>query len=56
MHRLLVSGQIASYNRGMTTKNNPSGFGWSQGQVAPQAHVDVPHGLYEEEHGRRGFF
>lgn len=33
-----------------------SGFGWSQGQVAAQPHVKVPDGLYEEEHGRRGFF
>lgn len=33
-----------------------SGFGWSQGKVAAQPHVKVPEGLYEEEHGRRGFF
>lgn len=35
---------------------NVSGFGWSQGQVSPQPHVGVPDGLYEEEHGRNGFF
>lgn len=33
-----------------------SGFGWSQGRVAAQPHVKVPDGLFEEEHGRRGFF
>ncbi len=33
-----------------------SGFGWSQGKFAAQPHVQVPEGLYEEEHGRRGFF
>lgn len=36
--------------------NIPSGFGWSQGPVAEQAHVHVPKGLYEEEHARNGFF
>ncbi len=34
----------------------PSGFGWSQGEVAAQPHVKIPKGTYEEEHGRRGFF
>ncbi len=33
-----------------------SGFGWSQGTVTPQPHVNVPEGTFEEEHGRRGFF
>lgn len=33
-----------------------SGFGWSQGKVTPQPHVNVPQGTFEEEHGRRGFF
>lgn len=37
-------------------KNLPSGFGWSQGHFSPQPHVDVPEGLYEDEHGRQGFF
>ncbi|MEK6580386.1 MAG: hypothetical protein AABZ55_14260, partial [Bdellovibrionota bacterium] len=36
--------------------NIPTGFGWSQGKVSPQPHVDVPEGTYEEEHGRQGFF
>ncbi len=36
--------------------NIPSGFGWSQGSVSAQPHVHVPAGLYEEEHGRHGFF
>lgn len=33
-----------------------SGYGWSQGIVAKQAHVRIPEGSYEEEHGRNGFF
>lgn len=33
-----------------------SGFGWSQGTVSAQPHVDVPEGLFEEEFGRNGFF
>lgn len=33
-----------------------SGFGWSQGTFAKQPHVGVPQGLFEEEHGRNGFF
>lgn len=37
-------------------KNLPSGFGWSQGRVSAQPHVQVPQGTYEEEHGRNGFF
>lgn len=37
-------------------KNLPSGFGWSQGRFSQQPHVQVPGGLYEEEHGRQGFF
>jgi len=37
-------------------KNLPTGFGWTQGRVAAQPHVHVPEGLYEEEHGRQGFF
>ncbi len=37
-------------------KNIPSGFGWAQGKHCAQPHVNVPEGLYEEEHGRRGFF
>ncbi len=37
-------------------KNIPSGFGWTQGAVSPQAHVHTPEGTYEEEHGRNGFF
>ncbi|MGB0453724.1 MAG: homogentisate 1,2-dioxygenase [Bacteriovoracaceae bacterium] len=28
----------------------------SSGTVTKQAHVDIPDGLYEEEHGRNGFF
>lgn len=39
-----------------TQSGYQSGFGWSQGKVTPQPHVDVPEGTYEEEHGRRGFF
>ena len=27
-----------------------------KGKVAPQAHVGIPEGTYEEEHGRKGFF
>lgn len=38
----------------MVTKH--SGFGWSQGIHPLQAHVHIPEGAYEEEHGRRGFF
>lgn len=37
-------------------KNISSGFGWSQGVVTPQPHVQVPEGTYEEEHARNGFF
>src|SRR3954471_11204029 len=37
-------------------KNLPSTFGWSQGVHSSQAHVHVPQGTYEEEHGRQGFF
>jgi homogentisate 1,2-dioxygenase len=37
-------------------RNLPSGFGWAQGTYSPQAHVNVPEGTYEEEHGRQGFF
>jgi homogentisate 1,2-dioxygenase len=29
---------------------------WSKGKVAKQAHVGVPEGTYEEEHGRETFF
>jgi len=29
---------------------------YSKGKVAKQAHVAIPEGLYEEEHGRQGFF
>jgi len=29
---------------------------WSKGKVARQAHVGVPEGTYEEEHGRETFF
>ena len=29
---------------------------YSKGQVPKQAHVAIPEGLYEEEHGRQGFF
>ena len=29
---------------------------WSKGTVARQAHVGVPDGTYEEEHGRDTFF
>ena len=28
----------------------------SKGKVPKQAHVAIPEGLYEEEHGRQGFF
>ena len=31
-------------------------FHLSKGRVTPQAHVDVPEGTFEDEHGRRGFF
>src|SRR6267154_1095912 len=27
-----------------------------KGKFAPQAHVGIPEGTYEEEHGRKGFF
>lgn len=43
----------------MSSKKNgylPSAFGWSQGSHSQQPHVNVPDGLYEEEHGRQGFF
>src|SRR3954465_12069549 len=40
----------------MPKMNIPSAFGWSQGSHSSQPHVDVPQGLYEEEHGRQGFF
>lgn len=33
-----------------------SGFGWRQGEVADQPHVQIPEGTYEEEYARRGFF
>ena len=29
---------------------------YSKGTVPKQAHVAIPEGLYEEEHGRQGFF
>src|SRR6266436_4450390 len=29
---------------------------YSKGKVPKQAHVAIPAGLYEEEHGRHGFF
>jgi homogentisate 1,2-dioxygenase len=29
---------------------------YSKGKVPKQAHVAIPAGLYEEEHGRQGFF
>src|SRR5437016_2528374 len=29
---------------------------YSKGKVPKQAHVAIPEGLYEEEHGRQGFF
>jgi homogentisate 1,2-dioxygenase len=28
---------------------------FQKGRVARQAHVGIPEGLYEEEHGRKGF-
>ena len=28
----------------------------SSGVFTKQAHVKIPEGLYEEEHGRKGFF
>jgi homogentisate 1,2-dioxygenase len=31
-------------------------FQWSKGRITRQAHVDIPEGTYEDEHGRRGFF
>lgn len=37
-------------------KNISSAFGWGQGKFAPQPHVGIPSGTYEEEHGRQGFF
>src|SRR5450432_1738641 len=27
-----------------------------KGRTAPQAHVGIPEGTYEEEHGRKGFY
>ena len=27
-----------------------------RGKYAPQAHVGIPEGAYEEEHGRKGFY
>jgi homogentisate 1,2-dioxygenase len=30
-------------------------FQWSKGRITRQAHVDVPEGTYEDEHGRQGF-
>jgi homogentisate 1,2-dioxygenase len=35
---------------------NISGFGWAQGKMTLQPHVNIPDGTYEEEHGRQGFF
>ncbi len=29
---------------------------YRKGRVAKQAHVAIPEGLFEEEHGRQGFF
>lgn len=43
-------------SKNMDQSGYSSGFGWSQGTHANQPHVGVPDGLYEEEHGRRGFF
>ncbi len=37
-------------------KMTSSGFGWAQGKYSRQAHVKIPDGTYEEEHGRQGFF
>jgi homogentisate 1,2-dioxygenase len=34
----------------------PPAFPHSSGIFSKQAHVDVPDGLYEDEHGRNGFF
>jgi homogentisate 1,2-dioxygenase len=31
-------------------------FHWIKGRVTRQAHVDVPEGTFEDEHGRQGFF
>jgi homogentisate 1,2-dioxygenase len=44
------------YVAAMSNNTFPSGFGWSQGKVTPQPHVNIPEGLYEEEHARQGFF
>ena len=27
-----------------------------KGKIAPQAHVGIPEGTFEEEHGRKGFY
>src|SRR6202034_1923800 len=44
---------------------NPPSLSWSwrprmypleKGKFSPQAHVGVPAGTYEEEHGRKGFY
>jgi homogentisate 1,2-dioxygenase len=31
-------------------------FHQSKGKFTPQAHVDIPQGTYEDEHGRKGFY
>ncbi|MDZ4676473.1 MAG: homogentisate 1,2-dioxygenase [Oligoflexia bacterium] len=31
-------------------------FHQNKGKTTPQAHVDIPKGTYEDEHGRKGFF
>src|SRR5215470_10976493 len=46
-----VSGRIGIGNRKVQMK-----IQYSKGKVPKQAHVAIPAGLYEEEHGRQGFF
>lgn len=46
---------VTKINGDEMSKVSKSGF-YSQGTVTRQPHVDIPEGLYEEEHARRGFF
>src|SRR5258707_14936444 len=40
----------------MPKGSNPMLYPIKKGKVASQAHVGIPEGTYEEEHGRKGFF
>ncbi len=40
----------------MNSRNLPPAFPYTSGRYAKQAHVGLPEGTFEEEHGRQGFF